>query len=384
MAVLLGFYHLLLEREKMHHFKRFYLLLSLVLSLVIPFVSLPVSQGALSETILLSPVMIDMTAKFGRVDTNSLIFILGGIYTFAVLMLAVRFAVNISAFISKVRLGTIVYCKEARLVLLEEDVVPHSFLLYIYLSKKEYDDHAIERELYIHELEHVRQRHTLDIIFIEILKIIFWFNPLLYYYKRAIQLNHEFLADEKVICTFKEISYYQNLLLNRASGARGLHLASSFNYLLTKKRFIMMTKKTLRFAELTRQIAVIPVIGMLLLISCSYEGDKTAHPETSVVSAENKAIQFPQYPGGIDQFYSYISKDFKIPETDHNLHVKTNVSFVVEEDGSVSEITLSEEPEYEIGNELKRLLTASKWEPALKDGKPVKAVLHLPFTLNIS
>ena len=131
MAVLLGFYHLLLEREKMHHFKRFYLLLSLVLSLVIPFVSLPVSQGALSETILLSPVMIDMTAKFGRVDTNSLIFILGGIYTFAVLMLAVRFAVNISAFISKVRLGTIVYCKEARLVLLEEDVVPHSFLLWL-------------------------------------------------------------------------------------------------------------------------------------------------------------------------------------------------------------------------------------------------------------
>jgi hypothetical protein len=103
------------------------------------------------------------------------------------------------------------------LVLLEENVLPHTFLHYIFINKSEFEKSAIEAELYTHELTHVRQKHTLDILFIEILKTIFWFNPILIVYKKAIQLNHEFLADEKVVKSYNNVPFYQKLLLEKAS-----------------------------------------------------------------------------------------------------------------------------------------------------------------------
>ena len=68
-------------------------------------------------------------------------------------------------------------------------------------------------ELIAHEKAHLDQKHTLDVLFVEILQIVFWFNPLLLFYKRAIKLNHEFLADQAVNAQFQSVKNYQNLLL---------------------------------------------------------------------------------------------------------------------------------------------------------------------------
>lgn len=130
------------------------------------------------------------------------------------------------------------------MVLLDEKVLPHSFLNYVFVSRQEYEAGRIDNELFIHEKAHITQKHSLDILFAEFLQMVFWFNPIIYLYKKAIRLNHEFLADQTVNQACGEVAYYQRLLLQKATGKSLIPIASNLNYSVTKKRFMMMTKHT--------------------------------------------------------------------------------------------------------------------------------------------
>ena len=89
--------------------------------------------------------------------------------------------------------------------------------------------------------------------------IFFWFNPMLYLYRNKIKLNHEFLADKAVIRKNNNVSYYQTLLIGMACRQKSSIITSSFNFSLTKKRFIMMTRKTSKKKAYCRTLALIPV-----------------------------------------------------------------------------------------------------------------------------
>src|SRR5690606_20368631 len=89
------------------------------------------------------------------------------------------------------------------------------------------------------------QKHSLDVLLVEFLRIVFWFNPLLLLYKKAIQLNHEFLADEAVYSKFQDKAVYQWLIFSKISGNEaGLSISSPFNLSSTKSRLIMMGKSS--------------------------------------------------------------------------------------------------------------------------------------------
>lgn len=103
---------------------------------------------------------------------------------------------------------------------------------------------SIEEEILCHELTHIKQHHTIDIFFIEILTGFFWFNPFIFLYKKALKLNHEFLADQGVVNKFQNIPAYQYLLLEKISQKKAFAITSQFNFLITKKRLIMITKHT--------------------------------------------------------------------------------------------------------------------------------------------
>lgn len=287
MGVLLGLYYVLFEREKMHRFNRFYLLSALVFSLALPFVTIPIYVEGEAEP---QPLVMEQRLEFreqqmpgektlsdkqetGVTPTqevkeaspiNYWPYLGWGLYLSVVLVLSVRFIINILRFYQKKRNSLTVSYKGTSLVLLDHDVLPHTFMGNIYVSKNEYENKVIAHELFTHELTHAKQLHTLDILFIEVLKTIFWFNPLLYIYKKAIQLNHEFLADEKVIESTANTICYQNLLLEKASVGKTFSLASSLNFSLTKKRFIMMTKTTNKSKSLLLKCAVAPAIACLL------------------------------------------------------------------------------------------------------------------------
>lgn len=279
LTVFLGFYHLVLEREKMHQFNRFYLLGSIVISLAIPFLTfeiikiVPVIQAIEPLNMTITPGMIPdneiQANSISREENINLIsFILWSLYGIICFLLLLRFGKNIWKLISKSKLNPIVKYKNATLILIEEKTLPHTFLNSIFINFEDYNNQKIEDELYAHELVHVTQRHTLDILFIEFMRVIFWFNPIFIFYKNAIQLNHEFLADEEIVKTYNNVSFYQNLLLQKGFGTKTVYLASNLNYLVTKKRLIMMTKNTSQKIALLKKVAIVPILGVLIYFFC--------------------------------------------------------------------------------------------------------------------
>lgn len=253
-------YFLFLEKENMHRFKRFYLIGSLLFSLLIPFISLEYTSTLFPVWDQYVPT-IEVEANENPVpdaDTsvNALViseeitpapdtkvYILY-IYILITVLLLFRYLYNVvQLFILANKHETICY-KHAKLVLMNNKYLTFSFWNYIFIQKTQFKKGEIKPEILSHELAHVHQRHTLDVLFIEILTVLFWFNPIIYLYKRSIRLNHEFLADDQVVKETNDITNYQLILLNEINKNNKLELASFFNYLITKKRFIMMTKRT--------------------------------------------------------------------------------------------------------------------------------------------
>jgi hypothetical protein len=184
--------------------------------------------------------------------------------------------------------NTPIHYKNAKLILVPEKTLPHTFLNTIFINETEYNNREIEAELYTHELTHVTQKHTLDILFIELLKTVFWFNPIFIFYKKAIQLNHEFLADEKVVTSYNNVPFYQSLLLSKANANPTFYLASNLNYLITKKRLLMMTKTTSSSKSIAKKIILIPLFTGLVNLMCIQTIAQTSTSSDNSAPAEIK------------------------------------------------------------------------------------------------
>ena len=241
-ALLILIYYLFLEREKMHRFNRFYLLFSLAFSFIVPLIAIKtkVLGFPISETINLTRSTLQDSVPqqiLPSVNENfTLSKILFLVYVTVTASLLCRFIVNISVILFKIKNNSSIQYMDAKIVLTNDDQIPHSFLKYIFVHFKDFESETIEKEILTHELTHVKQKHSIDILFIELLIIFAWINPFLLLYRKAVQLNHEFLADEFVVNTFCNTQTYQLLLLEKVSKTNNLLLSSPFNYLLTKKR----------------------------------------------------------------------------------------------------------------------------------------------------
>jgi beta-lactamase regulating signal transducer with metallopeptidase domain len=438
LALLYVVYILMLEREKMHQFNRFYLLFGLLFSLIIPFITFEIyveSRIAVANTVVQPmPFSNAIIAE----QTDYLPVILWSIYLIVTVGLLARFANNLIKIRRKINSNPSEKLQNATLILLNEKVLPHTFLNYIFINRNDYENRKIEEELYTHEQTHVRQKHTLDILFIEILKTIFWFNPILILYKKTIQLNHEFLADENVVQSYNNVPFYQNLLLEKASWNKTFYLASNLNYLVTKKRLIMMTKTTSQSRALLKKLALVPILTGTIFISCSkfetevssektevyLNGIEVTHAEmdkpiselvktkkfankraatttaeigknhlsekygtiTSTgievmeVDPENAPTK-PTFPGGMEKFYDFVGKNYKMPDV-KDLKGRVLIQFTIEKDGSLTGIKSIRDLGNGTGEEAIRVLKLSpNWIPGEQDGKPVRVVYSLPISI---
>ncbi len=273
LIILLVVYHLWLEKEKMHRFNRFFLLGSVLFSLTAPLITvelppaafgaieLPALNAAVSKPIvgIITPVQAGPESQ----PVDYTIFLL--IYAVVAATLLSRFTLNLVAILSTAARNTKRKTEMGTIVLLKEKVVPHSFLQYTFLNEKEYLQNKVEVEVLTHEFAHISQKHSIDLLLVETLKAIFWFNPVFSLYKKAIQLNHEFLADEAVISSAFDVSAYQHLLLEKA-GLHTVELASNLNYSITKLRFQMMKKQTSKTRKMIKGLSLVPVAAILLLV----------------------------------------------------------------------------------------------------------------------
>ena len=203
LAILFGFYKIVLEAKALHHFKRYYLLASLVFSLTIPLITFTYTTTETPQEIWIGEFAQawDQTALPAQSlpveeKTNYLPYILWAIYGLGTLIFGGRFLLNLIRLKRKITTAETHNHRDFTLALLQQSIIPHSFLKYIFLSRKRYENKEIPTEVIAHEATHVRQKHSLDILFIEFLQVVFWFNPLFWMTKKSITLNHEFLADQ--------------------------------------------------------------------------------------------------------------------------------------------------------------------------------------------
>ena len=307
LLVLLAIYHLLLEREKMHKFNRFYLLFGIVFSLTIPFITIEIIEEITSPIIQNNSIQIDQGSAVLVEETDYFPIILWSIYGLITFFLSIRFMMNILKITSRIKSNTRTDYKNAKLVLLKEEVLPHTFLNNIFINETDFNNKKIEAELLSHELTHVTQKHTFDVLFIEILKTIFWFNPIFIFYKKAIQLNHEFLADEKVVTSYDNVPFYQNLLLSKANSIPTYYLTSNLNYSLTKKRLIMMAKTTSKTKAILKKIALIPFILGLVFFLCL----KTIAQESNAIIKVQSDTKEKTIMNRRDEYYAGVRIIFK-------------------------------------------------------------------------
>ncbi|HET8865052.1 MAG TPA: M56 family metallopeptidase [Gracilimonas sp.] len=192
--------------------------------------------------------------------------------------------------------------------------MPHTFLNTVFLNKKQFESGQISEEVLNHEFTHVRQKHSLDILFVEFLKAIFWFNPLLYLYRNAIALNHEYLADEAVLSKGTIIKDYQRMLLKTMEGNTIHSLASSFNFSSTKRRLQMMTQSKTKVKFQVKLAMLVPLFaGLSLMLGCEPTSneilpDIESADEISIEILEDNALIVNKNRMTLDELESLLSE----------------------------------------------------------------------------
>ena len=296
LAVLLLFYKLLLENETMHFFKRFYLLGSVLAAFLIPLITftsyveaMPNSLNTVSE----GSIFISEAVSSNAINWS---LILWTIYGLGVLIFSIKFSKNLVSLILRIKQNPKLKNKGFINVLLKDNIAPHTFFSYLFFNSEKYLNKQIPQEVIVHEEAHARQLHSLDILLIEFLQILFWFNPLIYLAKNAIKLNHEFLADQSVIKEGIETSLYQRTLLAFSSDAPSSNLANAINYSSIKKRFTVMKTQTSKRTIWSKGFLLLPLLAVLLF---SFSTTETIERDASFANSEN--LETPHYKNSLIQ-----------------------------------------------------------------------------------
>lgn len=275
-GVLLLFYYFFLQNEKLFRFSRYFLLAIVVLSLVIPItivrtkiIEVPVYEAPTytqietlnsdGEDFMSIPQTIE-TVNESHISTANVIWIS---YFLVTSLLLIRFIRNLLIILKLKRNSRIVVEHGVNIVLRKDINASFSFLNYMYTNSTRYEQSYLPLEIIEHEKHHIDQKHSYDILFIELVQCLLWFNPFIYFIKCAIKLNHEFLADEHVLRDKLSVYDYQKILLDitRKQFTTTPAFASNLNYGFTKKRLNMMTKNTNRFKSMTKQVVAFGIIA---------------------------------------------------------------------------------------------------------------------------
>ncbi|MCR8666870.1 M56 family metallopeptidase [Aestuariibaculum sp. M13] len=273
-------YDVFLKRETFFSWNRLYLIATAILSILLPFVKLESFKGVIpQEYVIQLPAVIIGDLPNGVVQGANQVNaseVLNPIY-YLYLLFYVGFTIAIIAFGFKLFkiLKLIKNSPKANsdrfvIVKLLNSNSAFSFFKYVFLGEFLKDD---EKALILsHEEVHVKQYHSLDLLFFEVLRVVFWFNPLVYMYQNRITELHEYLADAEAVKNQSKQHYYQNLLAQVFQTKSISFINPFFNQSLIKKRIIMLQKSRSKHIKLLKYAFLIPaVITMLVYTSCEVQ-----------------------------------------------------------------------------------------------------------------
>ena len=267
-AIMYGYYRLALKDNKFHYYNRFYLLGSLVLSLVIPLLNFhwftfeKLAAKTTGEEILL------MIAEPGvRNKVNNLMYS-DWIFMFIIMIgisLLVLLAISIVKIYKIKRHSPVRHLEGIEFIETDVENAPFSFLNNLFWKKGIQLNDENGQKIFKHELTHIRQKHSLDRIFCQIISSIFWINPLNWIIQKELETIHEFIADEEAVGE-NNTEAFAKLLLETHYGTHFLNPIHAFNYSSIKRRLAMLTKSTKTEYSYLRRVMALPLILIALAI----------------------------------------------------------------------------------------------------------------------
>ncbi|WP_417237839.1 M56 family metallopeptidase [Bizionia sp.] len=289
-------YDVFLKKETFFNWNRAYLLLTAVLSILLPFVkvvgfkeavpndfvvSLPYILSQTTNTIFLEEVVISgSNTSHSFLWYFSLVLVIGSALAVSFFSMRLFKIVKLIYQNPKQREGAICFVRMLK------SALAFSFFNYVFLGENIKD--TDRQQIVKHELVHVKQKHTWDLLFFEMLRIVFWFNPFVYMYQNRMADLHEFIADSQAVKHNKK-QYYENLLAQIFDTNQVSFINPFFKQSLIKKRIIMLQKTKSKQVQLIKYALLIPmVLGMLVYSSCSEEATQ---PKVVEVVEQELSIQ---------------------------------------------------------------------------------------------
>ena len=273
---------IVLRNERYFRLNRIYLLSGIIASIVFPFLTwhytivIPAVQDAYITTSGITEVV--------RTPPPTVIPVYFWFYVVGIAGLALRMIWQTGKVVRKLRKAGFVKTGSIKLVRTTEYDASFSFFSFVFVNPSINDIET--EEIVNHEREHIEQRHWFDLLLIELLCMLQWFNPFVWIYARLIRQNHEYLADEMALQHTSNPAIYQAALLNQLFGAPVISLANSFNYSLNKKRFKMMKKKIDSPIRKLRMLLVLPLVAIVFYAF----GEPEYISTVSASSTDNKLI----------------------------------------------------------------------------------------------
>lgn len=374
------FYRLFFAGDTFWKTRRYYLLFSVILSFVYPFFSIenwlqnqePI-QKLLVNYATLPEITVIQNQQSSMFTIENMML---ATYAMVVLFLLIRLLIQLSSILIIRDKGRFKTVQGTRIISVEKEITPFSFFGSIYICTELHNEMEM-KQILTHELTHVRQGHSYDVLLSEMICIIFWFNPATWLLKREIRQNLEFLADNKVIESGFDSKTYQYHLLQLSYQTPEIKLANKFNVSPLKKRIIMMNQKKSAKASLLKYSLIVPLALALVLSSNAQTVVNKAKKAlaTKEVVTEQKTVKafpkkmvetkqltepiivnnekadekpyevvekMPQYQGGDGELLSYIVKNLKYPviAQESGTQGKLLVRFVVNKDGKVTNASI--------------------------------------------
>ncbi len=285
----LGVYDLFLKKETFFSLNRIYLLITPILGFILPLVSIGfIQQNIPQEYIFELPAVIigGNTSETIASETGLWLPNLVNIWMVGMVVSALFFLFKIYK-ITKLKFsGTVEKFQHFKLIVLPKTDLAFSFFGSIFLGENISEENKVS--IIAHEKIHIVQKHSWDLLFFEILRMVFWFNPIVYLFQNRISTLHEFIADAKVTVQKGKTQYYQNLLSEVFQTEKISFINTFFNQSLIKKRILMLQKSKSRKIAQLKYLLLLPIIaGILVYTSCSNEA-KTE--ETQTVSQSDSEV----------------------------------------------------------------------------------------------
>ena len=317
LAVFYMFYRLLLSKETFHRLNRIVLLGTAALSFILPLcvitfkkvVVLPAMTTS-SETVLgeVAGTAVTMVPEASEPIWPIILCIIFCIGALTVLANTVISIIGIRRIISSGSSQTLE--SGETLIITETDTAPFSWMKYIVISREDYESGY--SQILTHEKAHIALRHSSDILFVDMITALQWFNPAIWMLKADLRALHEFEADDAVLRSGANIKEYQYLLIRKAVSKSGYSVANSFNHSTLKARITMMLNKKSSRMSAWKALYVIPLVGISLAATAETKVDyqyEDQQPEAAADTLKARVVKVHNTPDGKDNKNSFREKN---------------------------------------------------------------------------